>query len=108
MRLTSLAHTVLEVNALIDTGKHNDISLAEVKKHIEAGDIFRFIAETGKEDIDLSLIKGDIEAEITAGLQDILLAHSGNERRKWGVGNNGLCLVVAWVTEMIQQRRWAD
>lgn len=36
-------------------------------------------------------------------LQDFRDCHSGNEMRKWGIENSGLCLLLAWTNEMIQQ-----
>jgi hypothetical protein len=29
--------------------------------------------------------------------------YAGNERRKWGIENLGLCLLLAWTNEIIQQ-----
>jgi len=110
MRLTTLTFIILELNALIDTGKHNNLSLGEIKRHMESGDVFRFVSDIGKDNIDLSLLKdrADEEAEIVAQLQDMVNAFAGNERRKWGVENNGLCLLLAWINEMVQLRRWTD
>ena len=107
MRLSSLTYIITELNALIDTGRHN-ISLAEVKKHIQAGDILQFIVVNTERDIDLSALSPEQETEIVAGLQDILTTFDGTERLKWGIENNGLCLVLAWVNELIQLRHWKD
>ena len=38
------------------------------------------------------------------GLQDILGTYNGREHRKLGVENNGICLLIAWVNELVQQR----
>jgi len=29
--------------------------------------------------------------------------YAGNERRKWGIENLGLCLLLAWTNKIIQQ-----
>jgi len=102
MRLTNLTSLILQLNALIDTGKYTWISLADIKVHVETGEIFRYIAQRGKGDIDLSFLGADIEEEIVAELKNMLAAHAGGERRKWGVINSGLCLLIAYVTELIQ------
>jgi hypothetical protein len=78
MRLTNLTDLIIQINALIDTGKYSWISPGDVKRHIETGEIFRYIAERGKADIDLSFLKSDIEAEIAAGLKNILATHAGS------------------------------
>jgi hypothetical protein len=36
-------------------------------------------------------------------LQRMCNAYSGDERKKWGVENSGLCLLLAWTNEIIQQ-----
>ena len=45
----------------------------------------------------------NINAAIDAKLNDILAAQRGNERRKWGIENSGLCLLVAWANEIMQR-----
>ena len=106
MRLKNLTNLIIQINILIDTGKYTWISLADVKQQIQSGEIFRYIAERGKADIDLTFLKGNIEAEIVAALKNILATHIGGERRKWGVANSGLSLLLACVTELIQLELW--
>jgi hypothetical protein len=59
---------------------------------------------------DLSIHEGRAgrasEKEITQGLQDILGGYRGLERRKWGISHNGICLLIAWVNELVQQHAW--
>ena len=108
MKLINLTYPIIEINAAIDTGKYNDISVDEIKEHIEIGDVFSHISELAGEDIDLSLLDDEVSAEITEALRDILYALGNQARRKWGVENSGLCLLIAWINELIQQRRWQD
>ena len=37
-----------------------------------------------------------------------MINHRGNERRKFGVSNNGICLLIAWLAELVQRRAWKD
>jgi hypothetical protein len=128
MKLSALTGFVFCLNAAIDTGKYQDISIEEVEKHITKGDLLRYLTTTLKDNIDLSLITpvenynledaeigmqvaqsklgAKVEAEIIKGLQNILQSYGGDERRKWGIENSGLCLIVAWVTELIQMEEW--
>jgi len=41
-------------------------------------------------------------------LNEILGGYQGKEPRKWGIENNGLCLLLAWTNELIQRRLWKD
>ena len=41
-------------------------------------------------------------------MQDIYYGYAGQHRRKWGVENNGLNLILAWTNEIIQQgKNWS-
>ena len=108
MKLVNLTYLVLELNAAIDSGRYGDLSPEEVKNHIEGGDIIPWTRERLGEGIDLSLLDEGTAREITEGLQRILGGYSGNERRKWGIENRGLCLLLAWANELIQQRGWRE
>lgn len=106
MNLRNLTNLIIQLNALIDTGKYSWISPVDVKRNIQTGEIFRYIAERGKADIDLSFLKENAEAEIIAELKNLLAANGGVERGKWGVANNGLSFLIAYVTELIQSGIW--
>jgi hypothetical protein len=108
MKLVNLTTCIRKVNAAIDTGTYDDVSLEEVHQHIENGDLFPYLASRLEGNIDLSLLGERVSGEINDELGRILDAYGGQERRKWGVENNGLCLVVAWLNELIQQRVWTD
>ncbi|MCI0555946.1 MAG: hypothetical protein L0287_33805 [Anaerolineae bacterium] len=106
MRLTNLTNLIIQLNKLLDTGKYTWISPRDVKQQIETGEIFRYIADRGKADIDLSFLNGNTEAEIVAALRNIFVANAGKELGKWGVVNNGLCMLLASVSELIQMGAW--
>jgi hypothetical protein len=45
----------------------------------------------------------NFEGHYVRHLKSIYGGYAGQERRKWGVENKGLCLLVAWTMEIIQQ-----
>ena len=106
MRLINLTNLIIQLNKLIDTGKYTWISPRDVKQYVETGEIFRYIADRGKADIDLSFLNGDIETEIATELRNVLIVNGGKEARNWGVVNSGLCLLLASVNELIQLGTW--
>ena len=108
MKLVCLTNLVFGLNAAIDTGKHQTISINEVEGHIEKGDLIPWLREKLGKDIDLSLLDHTMVTEITSGLNDILGGYRGRERRKWGVERSGLCLLLAWTNELIQQGKWTE
>lgn len=108
LKTSDLTLLILQLNGAIDTGKHQDITIEEVRQHIDEGDILQYLNTRLGNDIDLSLLLDPSYGlqegrEITTALQNLLSAYAGNERRKWRVQNSGLCLMVAWVNELVQQ-----
>ena len=77
----------------------------QVSQHIAAGDVVPWLKGRVLE-ADLSLLTEESVNEYQAGLADIYGGYAGNERRKWGVGNRGLCLLIAWTAELIQRGSW--
>lgn len=110
MNLAYLVTFIYEINGAIDTGKYQDISIEEVEEHIEKGDLLPFLKDRFGEDVDLSLfdlapngIK--LADELNTKLQNYLETLKGFEY-KYLVENNGLCLLIAWMTEMIASLEW--
>ncbi len=107
MNLIKLTSVVLQLNAVIDSGDYDGISLEDVKDHIRQGDIVRWLQEHAP-DADLSLLSDDDVREYGEMLAAIDGGYAGSERKKWGVEKKGLCLLLAWTNELIQQRKWSD
>ena len=108
LRLNRLIYLIFEYNHLLDTGNYQHISINDVHREIESGKILRYIRDIGGQEIDLSLIldsksESEFESKYVEHLQSIYGGNAGRERRKWGVVNNGICLLIAWTCEIIQQ-----
>lgn len=109
IKLTQLSYVLFELNAVIDTGKYDYISIDDIHREIENGTVLRYIATEAAGDIDLSLLlereddELNFERHYAEYLQSIYGGYAGQERRKWGVENKGLCLLVAWTVEIIQR-----
>jgi len=103
MKVTYLTMLILCLNALIDGGKHDDITLDDIKDHIDDGTVLDFINQRCAGDIDLTWANEDFKKWYVPRLQDILGGYRGRERRKWGIENKGLCLLLAWTNEIVQQ-----
>ena len=108
VKLTPLTLIILEINYLIDTGKYNDISLQDIKREIGNGIILRYLQQKAGQDVDFSIILNGttyprFEEFYVDYLQRMCNAYSGNERKKWGIENMGLCLLLAWTNEIVQQ-----
>ncbi|AZC31517.1 hypothetical protein C4K38_3558 [Pseudomonas chlororaphis subsp. piscium] len=107
MEVTALTGLILQINSLIDSGKYNDITISDVHNAIESQRLLRFIKEKCGTDIDLSIYLesrayGDFEDFYEEKINQIYNGYAGDENRKWGIRNLGLCLVLAWTNEIIQ------
>lgn len=107
MKVTALTLLILHINSLIDSGKYNDITISDVHTAIENRGLLRFIKKRCSSDIDLSIhleskVYGDFESFYEQQINQIYGGYAGDERRKWGIENLGLCLVLAWTNEIIQ------
>jgi len=110
MTLINLTFLILNLNYLVDHGLHAGVSLDEVKQHIRRGDVLDWLGQWFKGSVDVSPYTHDraVHDEITRGLQELLDGYAGDERRKWGVENNGICLLIAWTAALVQQRALRD
>jgi hypothetical protein len=102
VRLIDLTFLILGLNALIDGG--GVVSMEEAKDHIREGDVLEWLKLKFPE-LDISTLVGPDRtggAEIVEGLQGLLGGYAGDERRKWGLQNNGLNLLLGWTNELVQ------
>jgi hypothetical protein len=102
MRITTLTFVAFYLNAAIDSGRYDDLTLTDLKAAIDNGTVFDLLRKRLGQDIDLSILSPNDEAELLREWQD--LASAVNERRKMGIERRGLTLLVAYLLEGIQQR----
>ena len=106
MHLNAITMILRNISVILDSNKYTEISIDEIHEHIENGTILDFISgfDEARE------LKGIIESDLWEGfdkfyvqsLQSIYYGYAGNERRKWGIQNSGICLLLAWTNEIIQ------
>ena len=106
--LLPFAVLVVQLNRLVDSRKYDDITITQVNEHIENRDVLRWLADTAKGDIDLSFLlgsdaHGDFDRMYSNFLQHMRQVYGGDERRKWGVQQLGICLLIAWTCEAMLQ-----
>lgn len=90
----------LVVNGLVSDNCFETIE--EIEKHFEEENIVEYICERYKDTVDLSPFREDGPYSIdkvNKYFANYTGYIKGNERRKFCVGNNGLCLIVALCLE---------
>jgi len=103
VRFSLLTYLLFEINSCIDECGSESVSIEQVKSHVAAGDIWQFLAARFDGHMDLSLFDGNDVNIVVRNLQDILEALGTQSRRKFGVEKSGLCLLIAWITELMQR-----
>jgi hypothetical protein len=101
MLLNYLNDTIFRVNMLLDDGRRT--SLAETHRHLEAGDAFEWLSSDLGADFSIMLsdaMKDEREA-VTRALREHAISRKGEEGRKLGVTNNGLCLIIGLALDVI-------
>ena len=104
MNIIDLSYFILQLNHLIDADLHRSVTFEEAKKHIKHGDLFEWLDKRFDGEIDIKhLSQSGAAQKITLELQNLLGGYDGSERRKWRLKNNGICLILGWTNELIQQ-----
>ncbi len=104
MRISQLTFIAFYLNSELDSGEHTDCTVEEVSQHIKAGTIFDYLRNILGDDIEI-LDSSDQQVLITEwkGYLSVM-----DTRRKLGVENKGLCLLIAYLLEGIQRRKNTD
>lgn len=83
-----------------DSGKHDDLSLDEVHRHAESGNISTFMMERFGDDADFSIFEPKDWAFIDETWSNI--ANAVAYGRKFGVESKGICLLMAYALQSLQ------
>ena len=105
--ITTLAYLLFAINAVLDKDHWKTITFDEVYGHIDSGDLIPFL-DGRLNSLDLSLLGPD-EAQgrlLLAALRHVAGWFEERERRKTGIEKCGVCLVIAWIGEVIQCGQW--
>jgi len=101
MKASDYRFLLWQLIAAADTGDFDRLSIDDVRLHVRGGKISKFLQETFAEVADFSIFKDEDWKEIDRTFEDI--ENAINARRKFGVENRGLCLLMAWALEGAQR-----
>lgn len=98
------AMVLFGLSQMLDSGKHDDISLEDVKAHAKRGDLIKFLTQTNGGSFATGFFdaKPDFAEWYTAQIADNCAAMSGRERRKYAIERRGLCLLISYTAELLQ------
>lgn len=102
MEAFKFRHLVWEFTALLDTGKHDGITVDEVKRHAGNGTIPAFLKDRFGGEMDTSVLEPEDWIELSEEWQSF--ENTMDEERKMGIKNKGVCLLLGYALESLQQR----
>ena len=108
-QLLTLTLVGFEVNAAIEAGK-GDVSFSDVYSSLERGRLLEMLKEKIPNQFDFSLFNpadGQV-ASLQRALNDAAAGFQGRERRKSGIEESGLHLVMVLILEAIQRHDWVS
>jgi hypothetical protein len=109
-----IANLLHQLIAALDTGKYDDISVAEVEARLRTGDLFPYLIQVLDADVDLSLFnpgkselselaRAKVEARVAALNERLLgLVDAFAGREQWGIERSGLCLLLTYGVFMLK------
>ncbi|MFF2907691.1 hypothetical protein [Paenibacillus sp. NPDC057934] len=101
---TTLTQFIQELSVIIDKGGRN--SFQEVYAEIANNTLVDWLEQTYPIETygaDFTMFKKKHRDYLNNHMASIMGARSGQERRKWGITENGLCLLISWTTEAIRE-----
>ncbi len=108
LKLTSLTFLGFYVTAAIDSGHAGKVSFDEIYHGLKNRSLFQDLNSRLPGTFDFSLFPpgSKSEAVVLDALTQAADGLEGRERRKTGVEKSGLCLLLAFIFEVIQQHEW--
>ena len=105
--MACMAMVLFGLSCLLDSGNADDITLEDVKAHARDGDLIQFLTEKaggsfGDGFLDAPGWEG-FSAWYVERIRENCHAMDGRERRKYGIENRGICLLISYTAEILQQ-----
>ena len=103
IRRSQLTGLLFEVNHAIDAGKSNLVTFERVRKAALRGELLRYLADSVGDELDITIAGGETDwIRIDRAIAQLAGGIEGRERKKAMVENNGLCLAIAYILDLVQ------
>jgi hypothetical protein len=106
--VANLTNIIYVLSSIADSGTKDNVSIDDVKKHVRAGDLWEYIGEIGGTGfLAFDIFSAPDSADFRAWYLEEMRAQcryaEGRESRKYAIQNRGICLLISYTAEIIQQ-----
>jgi hypothetical protein len=104
MNIFHLFYVMSTLNSAIDSGRFAGITVEDICRHIEQGDLISYLEVRLGQRANFKLFEicPDYEKAFTLKLQAMLPVFKGRIEHKLGIQNSGLCFLIALIIQVIQ------
>ena len=106
LRISTLTYVLFMLNRALEKESWKDITFDDVYDHLDSGDLVAFLED--RLDIDLPIVTPELRQGrlLLPALRHAAEFLRGSERRKMGINQNGVCLIIGFIAELIQSGQW--
>ena len=103
LRLSTLSFAAFNLTSALDHGLIDKITFHELYRETESGNLINFLKER-LGDFDWSLFGPEFDQGpyFVEAIQSVAEVLKGQERRKIGISNSGICLLLSFCIEVMQ------
>ena len=106
MKASKYRFLLWELIAALDSGKYDSLEIEEVKRHANAGTIPAFLVDRFGADLDFSIFEAQDWTAI--GETWASIANAIDAKRKFGVENKGISLLLAYTLQSLQMLQYEE
>jgi hypothetical protein len=95
------------LSSMLDSGQYDNITFQDVKRHSHDGDLIPFLKERAGGFFASNIFDAhpNFSKWFTEEIAKNCIRMHNNERRKYGVQQRGLCLLVSYTAEILQSSK---
>jgi hypothetical protein len=106
LKIVSLTEALRLLNSALDSGSAQGVTFQEVYLYLERGDLIEHLQE--RLGVTFSMTRPGVEQNkyFIEALRSMRAQIGGREIQVFGIKNNGVCMLIAYITELIQSASW--
>lgn len=108
LRNLTIISLIGSLNAALDEGIADHLSPAQVQKAIADGTILDLLCQALPTDPNFNMLDEAVGELLVEEWQEMMEIYDGREATKMGIEHKGLCILIGYCLEILQQRNWHE